>query len=110
MASLYKNNGIWYIAVSHNGTRKCRSLKTKDNKVAKSIKSNAETIILQKLGGFIKSNAKLFIKFAWDVFILKVLNFSAKITKINWINFGIFTTLIMLWETFSFTYFYSFLT
>ena len=30
MASLYKNNGIWYIAVSHNGPRKCRSLKTKD--------------------------------------------------------------------------------
>ena len=59
MASLYKNNGIWYIAVSHNGTRKCRSLKTKDIKVAKSIKSYAETIILQDLGGFIKSNAKL---------------------------------------------------
>ena len=59
MASLYKNNGIWYIAVSHNGTRKCRSLKTKDIKVAKSIKSYAETIILQELGGFIKSNAKL---------------------------------------------------
>ena len=53
MASLYKNNGIWYIAVSHNGTRKCRSLKTKDIKVAKSIKSYAETIILHKLGGFI---------------------------------------------------------
>ena len=53
MASLYKNNGIWYIAVSHNGTRKCRSLKTKDIKVAKSIKSYAETIILQELGGFI---------------------------------------------------------
>ena len=59
MASLYKNNGIWYIAVSHNGTRKCRSLKTKDIKVAKSIKSYVETIILQELGGFIKSNAKL---------------------------------------------------
>ena len=59
MASLYKNNGIWYIAVSHNGTRKFRSLKTKDIKVAKSIKSYAETIILQELGGFIKSNAKL---------------------------------------------------
>ena len=59
MALLYKNNGIWYIAVSHNGTRKCRSLKTKDIKVAKSIKSYAETILLQELGGFIKSNAKL---------------------------------------------------
>jgi hypothetical protein len=47
MASLYKNNGIWYIAVSHNGTRKCRSLKTKDIKVDKSIKLYAEIIILQ---------------------------------------------------------------
>ena len=37
MASLYKNNGIWYIAVSHNGTRKCRSYKAKGVKVAKSI-------------------------------------------------------------------------
>ena len=61
MASLYKNNGIWYIAVSHNGTRKCRSLKTKDIKVAKSIKSYAETIILHKLGGFIKSNTKILL-------------------------------------------------
>ena len=47
MASLYKNNGIWYIAVLHNGTRKCRSLKTKDIKVAKAIKLYAEIIILQ---------------------------------------------------------------
>jgi hypothetical protein len=34
MASLYKNNGIWYIAVNFNGNRKCKSLKTKDIKVA----------------------------------------------------------------------------
>jgi hypothetical protein len=54
MASLYKNNGIWYIAVSHNGTRKCRSLKTKDIKVAKSIKSYAETIILKILEDLLK--------------------------------------------------------
>ena len=59
MASLYKNNGIWYIAVLHNGTRKSRSLKTKDIKVAKYIKSYAENIILHKLEGFIKNNAIL---------------------------------------------------
>ena len=47
MVSLYKNNGIWYIAVLNNGTRKCRSLKTKDIKVAKAIKLYAEIIILQ---------------------------------------------------------------
>ena len=34
MASLYKNNGIWYIAANFNGNRKCKSLKTKDIKVA----------------------------------------------------------------------------
>ena len=45
MASLYKNNGIWYIAVSYNRTRKCRSLKAKGNKVAKSIILYAETIM-----------------------------------------------------------------
>jgi len=45
MASLYKNNGIWYIAVLYNGTRRCRSLKAKGIKVAKSIILYAETII-----------------------------------------------------------------
>ena len=74
MASLYKNNGIWYIAVSHNGTRKCRSLKTKDIKVAKSIKSYAETIILQELGGFIKSNAKLSFGELVDHFLKAILH------------------------------------
>ena len=70
MASLYKNNGIWYIVVSHNGTRKCKSLKTKDIKVAKSIKSYAETIILQKLGEFIKSNAELSFSELVDHFLI----------------------------------------
>ena len=84
MASLYKNNGIWYIAVSHNGTRKCRSLKTKDIKVAKSIKSYAETIILQELGGFIKSNAKLLLIELIDYFIKAPYSWSTitfKLTK-----------------------------
>ena len=74
MASLYKNNGIWYIAVSHNGTRKCRSLKTKVIKVVKSIKSYAETIILQELGGFIKSNAKLSFSELVDHFLKAILH------------------------------------
>ena len=69
MASLYKNNGIWYIAVSHNGTRKCKSLKTKDIKVAKSIKSYAETIILQEFVGFIKSNAEIWFSELIDHFL-----------------------------------------
>ena len=70
MASLYKNNGIWYIAVLHNGTRKCRSLKTKDIKVAKYIKSYAENIILHKLEGFIKNNAILSFSELVDHFLV----------------------------------------
>ena len=57
MASIYNNNGIWYIAVSHNGIRKCRSLKTKGIKVAKSINLRTENNTEQVLGGFIKSYA-----------------------------------------------------
>jgi len=56
MASLYKNNGIWYIAVSFNGNRKCKSLKTKDIKVARAIKPFVETYILQELTGIKESS------------------------------------------------------
>ena len=56
MASLYKNNGIWYIAVNFNGNRKCKSLKTKDIKVARAIKPLLETSILQELTGIKESN------------------------------------------------------
>ena len=59
MASLYKNKNIWYISVSHNGKRLTKSLKTRDLKVAKSLKSLTETTILQQLNGFTKSNAEL---------------------------------------------------
>ena len=34
MASLYKNNGIWYVSTLINGTRKTKSLKTKERKKA----------------------------------------------------------------------------
>jgi len=37
MASLYKNNGIWYISTLLNGTRKTKSLKTKERKTAYNI-------------------------------------------------------------------------
>ena len=59
MASLYKNNNIWYLAVSHHGKRVTKSLKTSDLKVANSLKSLTETTILQQLNGFTKSNAEL---------------------------------------------------
>jgi len=56
MASLYKNNGIWYIAVNFNGNRKCKSLKTKDIKVSRPIKPFVETYILQELRGIKESS------------------------------------------------------
>ena len=34
MASLYKNNCIWYVSTLINGTRKTKSLKTKERKKA----------------------------------------------------------------------------
>ena len=51
MASLYKNNGTWYIAVRCNNQRKCRSLKTKDHKVAKLLKPEVEKAIILELMG-----------------------------------------------------------
>jgi len=51
MASLYKNNDIWYLAVTYNGQRKCKSLKTKERKVAVKLKSNMESVIIAELSG-----------------------------------------------------------
>ena len=59
MASLYKNRGVWYIAVCSNGKRINKSLGTKDKSVAKQIKPFIETAILQEVKGFIESNAEL---------------------------------------------------
>ena len=59
MSSLYKNNNTWYISVCHNGKRITRSLKTKDAKVAKSLKPIVEVSILQQLNGITTSNAEL---------------------------------------------------
>ena len=59
MASLYKNRGIWYLAVCSDGKRINKSLGTKDKNVAKQLKPYVETSILQELKGIIKSNAKL---------------------------------------------------
>lgn len=59
MASLYKNNGIWYIAVYGNGKRRCQSLKTKDHKVAKQLKPYAESAIIAELNGYVVKNERL---------------------------------------------------
>ena len=53
MASLYKNNGIWYIAVTYNGKRKCKSLKTKERRVAVKLKSKVESAIIAELSGLV---------------------------------------------------------
>ena len=59
MASLYKNKGIWYLAITHNGNRKCQSLKTKDIKVAKQLKPYAESAIIAELNGYVIKNERL---------------------------------------------------
>ena len=51
MASLYKNNGNWYLSVTINGSRKCKSLRTKDIKVAKKLKRNYESQIIAEFTG-----------------------------------------------------------
>ena len=59
MSSLYKNNGIWYVSISHNNRRISRSLGTRNKAEAKRIKTHVETSILQELTGFIESNLEL---------------------------------------------------
>jgi len=59
MASLYKNNNTWYIGITHNGTRKCQSLKTKDYKVAKQLKPYVESAIIAELSGLVTRNENL---------------------------------------------------
>ena len=46
MASLYKNNQIWYLSIYHQNKSITRSLKTKDIKVAKILKPLVEADIL----------------------------------------------------------------
>ena len=59
MASLYKNKGIWYLAITHNGNRKCQSLRTKDIKVAKQLKPYVESAIIAELSGLTIRNKNL---------------------------------------------------
>jgi len=59
MASLFSNNGTWYLSITHKGKRKTRSLKTKDHKVAMELKQSVEISILQEFIGLTESNAEL---------------------------------------------------
>ena len=59
MSSLYRNNGIWYLSISHNNKRISRSLKTRNKSKAIKLKPFLETVILQELTGLIESNLDL---------------------------------------------------
>ena len=59
MASIYQKRNVWYISIMHDKKRITRSLGTKDKKVAKQLKSHAESQIILDLTGIIKSNLDL---------------------------------------------------
>ena len=63
MASLYKNNNVWYISVSIGRNRITRSLKTNDFNVAKKLKVKAEYQIIAELMGFTKKEKPLSLSF-----------------------------------------------
>ena len=69
MASLYKKRDVWYLALSINNNRVTRSLRTKDYKVAKSIKPHAESSIIAELNGFITKNENLSFNHLCDRFL-----------------------------------------
>ena len=51
MATLYKNNGIYYLGVSYNGKQKAKSLGTRDLQVANQLKLTVEKAIILELMG-----------------------------------------------------------
>ena len=59
MASLYKNNNIWYLSVTISNKRVTRSLRTSDYKVAKKLKPYIESQIILELTGLKKRNKTL---------------------------------------------------
>jgi len=59
MASLYKNNGVWYISCTYNSKRKSKSLKTSDIRVAKRLKPHVESQLLLELSGVRKETLNL---------------------------------------------------
>ena len=51
MATLYKNNGIYYLGVSYNGKQKAKSLGTKEKCIAEELKPTVEKAIILELMG-----------------------------------------------------------
>jgi integrase len=62
MASIYKNNNIWYISVFINGKRRTKSLKTENINVANKLKDKAEYELIAELMGFKKQDKELSFK------------------------------------------------
>ena len=59
MASIYKNNGTWYISLGYNGKRKSKSLKTKDYNIALKLKPFAESLLIDELTGLNNQHKEL---------------------------------------------------
>jgi integrase len=59
MASIYKNNGTWYISLGYNGKRKSKSLKTKDYNIALKLKPFAESLLINELTGLNNQHKEL---------------------------------------------------
>ena len=62
MASLYNKRDIWYISIMANKKKITKSLRTKDYRTAKKIKSFTKTHILHEINGLVESNARLDFK------------------------------------------------
>ena len=62
MASIYKNNNIWYLSVFINGKRRTKSLKTENINVANKLKDKAEYELIAELMGFKKQDKELSFK------------------------------------------------
>ncbi|MDB9853775.1 hypothetical protein OAC91_00910 [Candidatus Marinimicrobia bacterium] len=82
MASLYKKRDVWYLALTINNNRVTRSLRTKDYKVAKSIKPHAESALIAELSGFVTKNENLSFNHLCERFLTYNHNWSKNTYKL----------------------------
>ena len=83
MASLYKNNHIWYLSIYHQNKRITRSLKTKDIKVAKRLKPIVEADILNEHITGLKKSRDITFKELAQRFLKANHNWSTSTYKLN---------------------------
>ena len=72
MASLYKNNGTWYISLGYNGKRKSKSLKTKDYHIALKLKPYAESALISELTNLNNQSRELPFERLSDMYLKQV--------------------------------------